>query len=111
MKNAKDPRIEEVLLPREMEKWTSSLAKLTGVLVPGQDVVNHFTIELARRRNEIPAYTHFVAGVLREDLWMPSDPPFVRAHENWKQLQTSHKRPRTIRSRFRSSSSIISDSR
>ena len=93
MKNAKDPRIEEVQIPREMTKWNPSLASLTGILVPDQDMVNHFTIELTRGRNEVPAYTPFVTGDLSADPWIPGDPLYTRAHDQWKKMQTTHKRP------------------
>ena len=81
VKNSKDPRIEEVQIPREMTKWAPSLSKLAGILVPDQDMVNHFTIELTRGLNEVPAYTPFVTGDLSGDPWLPTEPPFVRAHD------------------------------
>ena len=57
MKNAKDPKIEEAIIAREMEKWASSLARLSGFLAPDQDVANHFAIELARGKQGNPTYT------------------------------------------------------
>ena len=57
--NSKDPRIEEVQIPREMARWGPSMSSFTGVLVPGQDMVYHFTIELDRCRNETPCLSAF----------------------------------------------------
>ena len=93
MKNATDPRIEEIQIPREMTRWSPLLSSLTGVLVPDQEMVNHFTIELTRGENETPTYTPFVTGDLAADPWIPSDPLFKRAHDQWKKMQTTHKRP------------------
>ena len=81
MKNAKDPRIEEVQIPRDMQKWSPSLALLAGGLVPGQGVVNHFAIGLTRGRQETSSYVPFVTGDLAAEPWMPAGPAFPRARE------------------------------
>ena len=52
MKNATDPRIEEIQIPREMTRWSPQLANLAGILVPDQEMVNRFTIELTRGERE-----------------------------------------------------------
>ena len=76
MENAKDPKIEEVQIPRAMTKWPPSLASLSGILVPGQDMVNFFTIELTRGQQETPTYIPFVTGDLLSGPWMPFGHPF-----------------------------------
>ena len=93
MKNAKGPRIEEAQIPREMTRRAPSLACLAGILAPDQDMVNHFTIELTRGMNEVPTYTPFVTGDLSADPWIPGDPLYTRARDQWKKMQTARKRP------------------
>ena len=93
MKNSKDPKIEEIQIPIKMKKWCPALSDLSGVLIPDQDMVNFFTIEMTRGQNEVPPYHPFVTGQLHENPWTPADPSFVRAHSNWKKLQETHKRP------------------
>ena len=92
-KNPKCPRIEEVQTHREMNKWAPSFTTLAGILVADQEMVNRFTIELARGLNETPTYTPFVTGDLSGDPWLPTEPSFARAHDGWKKMQASHKRP------------------
>lgn len=92
MKNAKDPRIEELQIPREIAKWAPSFADFSGILVPDQEMVIRPTIELARGRQELPAYTPFGAAELSAQPWMPSDPAAARPHEKWKKTQASHRR-------------------
>lgn len=91
--NAKGPRIWDVQIPRVMRKWATSLTALSGALVDGQEMVNHFAIEPARGISDAPTYTHFVAGSLYEDLWIPAGPAFARPRETWERQQTTHKRP------------------
>ena len=93
MKNAKDPRIEEIEIPTQMKKWSPSMTNLAGYLTPDQDMVNFFTVELTRGEMEAPPYTPFVTGGLAAAPWMPNEPIFDRAHESWKKLQLTHKRP------------------
>ena len=92
MKNSKDPRIEEVQIPRAMEKWAPSLTQLSGILIPGQEMVNFFTNELARGQKGVPAYTPFVTCDLTSEPWVPLGPASPRSHDQWKRLQTTHKR-------------------
>ena len=56
-------------------------------------MVNFSTIELARRQQEAPTYIPFATGDLLSDPWMPFDPSFSRAHEQWGELQLAHNRP------------------
>ena len=93
MKNSKDPKIEEIHIPTRMKKWCPALGDLGGILIPDQEMVNYFTIELTRGMNEVPPYYPFVTGLLHEHPWAPSDPAFVRANASWKKLQETHKRP------------------
>ena len=48
MGNSKDPRIDEVQIPGEMARWAPAPSTLTGAPAPDQDMVSHFSIELAR---------------------------------------------------------------
>ena len=91
MKNSKDPRIEEVQIPREMAQWETSMSSLSGALVHGQEMVNHFTIELARGLNEIPSYTPFATGNLSGGHLVPTEPASTRAQELWKKASSAQK--------------------
>ena len=93
LENAKDPKIEEAIIPREMKNWTPSLTHLGGLLVPGQDMVNHFTIELTRGQHVAPSYTPSATGDMAAEPWMPKDPVFPRSQGRWEKMQASHKRP------------------
>ena len=83
MNNSKDPRIEEVQIPREIARWEPTFPTLAGVNVPGRDMANHFAIELARGVGAIPSYTPFATGDLSADPWVPTDPAFARAQYLW----------------------------
>ena len=93
MKNSKGSMIEEVQITHQMTRWAPSLATLTGFLTPDPDMVNFFTIEMARGALEIPPYIPFVTGGCSETPWMPTEPMFARARETWEKLQTAHRRP------------------
>ena len=68
------------------------MAALAGVLVPGQEMANRFTIDLARELGELPPYTPFATGGLSSDNWVPTEPAFTRSHDIWEKMQESHKR-------------------
>ena len=61
-----------------------SLASLAGILVPGQEMVNHFSIDRARGLNEVPPYIPSATGESAGGPWMPTDPAFTRSHDIWK---------------------------
>ena len=74
MKNSKGPRIEEVQIPREMARWAPSMAALTGALVHGRDIANHFAIELPRGLNESPSRSPCATGDQSAGPWVPTAP-------------------------------------
>ena len=76
-------------------KWAPSLGNVAGILTPDQDAVNFSTIELTRGALEVPPFFPFWAGGLSQTPWVPTEPSFSRARENWKKLQTTRKRPTT----------------
>ena len=75
------------------KKREPSSTQLTGILSPGKEMANASTAEMARGAREAPPYIPIVAVLLTDRPWMPSEPSFTRSHDNWKQLQTTHKRP------------------
>ena len=74
MKHAKGPRIADVQIPTQMKKWALSLGLFAGILSPGQDMVNHFALELTRGGLEISPHTPFATGDLSSTPWVPSGP-------------------------------------
>ena len=74
MKNINGPRIEEAQIPNRMARLAPSLGPQARVLTQGEDVVNHFAIELARGGLAIPPYIPLVTGDLVESRRMPEEP-------------------------------------
>ena len=81
VKNAKGPLIEDVQIPTKMKKWAPSLALLAGIWTPGQEMANHFAIELTRGDLEIPPYTPFLTAGLSTTPRRPSGPAFGGSRE------------------------------
>ena len=90
MVNAKGHRIEDVRIQREMERLSPSLARISGVLLPDQDMVNFFAIDTTRRQQGCPTYTPFATGGPTSGRLMPSGPSFRRSHCLWKRLRKTH---------------------
>ena len=101
MRNAKAPSIVEVQIAHTVKNRHPRCRKMTGYVIPGQDMVNLFSIELARGRNETPPYTPFVAGAYRDRPWPPSAPDFARPRERCGKLQATRKRQTGQTSSFR----------
>ena len=62
MGNAKGPRIEEVRIPREMERLSPSLARISGVLLPDQDMVNFLLLIRPGASRGFPLIPHLRPG-------------------------------------------------
>ena len=50
-----NPRIEELTIPKAMKSWLLGISRLPGILAPGQEMVNHFALELTKARQKRPA--------------------------------------------------------
>ena len=97
-----NPRIEELTIPKEMKTWRLGLSCLSGLLAPGQEMVNHFTLEIAKAKQKRPAYHPYVIPDLSKEPWRPFYPAHAKALESWKALNGSHKKPSPMDLSFQS---------
>ena len=87
------PRIEELTIPKEMKNWKLGLSGLSGLLDPGQEMVNHFTLEITKALQKRPTYRPYVIPDLSKEPWRPFYPAHAKALEGWRTLNSSHKKP------------------
>ena len=71
-RNLKHPEFEEVRIPLKLGRSVISLAKLPGLLVPDQHMVNAISEMLARGQSCSPPYTPYVFDSLNKEHWIPS---------------------------------------
>ena len=76
-----------------MKRWRLGLSKLSGLLAPGQEMVNHFTREMAKAEKKRPSFQPYVTPGLAQEPWRPFYPAHAKALGNWKVLNSSHKKP------------------
>ena len=68
------------------------MTNLRGMLLPGQDMRNHFSFELAKGARRKPPIAPFVMGGSMRNPGPPLESAHTRALDAWKVLQKSHKR-------------------
>ena len=88
-----NPRIEELTIPKEMKSWRLDLSSLTGLLAPGQEMVNFPTLEIEKAKQKRPAYHPYVTPDLSKEPWRPFYPAHAKAMDTWRTLNISHKKP------------------
>ena len=64
--NANDPNFEEVVIPARMATFSVDLSGLAALLKPNQDMANAISLELARGRDKVPAFTLLIYRRLAE---------------------------------------------
>ena len=101
-KDEEKPKYEEITTPTRMRKWTPSLSKLDGFLLPDQDMCNRFSFELAMGRCKKPPTIPFALSELHKKPCIPIQDAHIRSLEAWKVLQKSHKKPSGVELIFQS---------
>ena len=51
---------EEVVIPQNMERWAIDLSKLSGFLIPDQDLANVFSMEFYEASKKEPPFAPYV---------------------------------------------------
>ena len=93
-KSATDnPRIEELTIPREMKRWRLDLSKLPGLLAQGQEMVNHFALEMTKAKQKRPSYQPYATPGLSTEPWRPFYPAHAKAMDTWKVPNGPRKKP------------------
>ena len=82
--NAKDPSYEEVVIPTRLANFSVDFRGLTGLLKPNQDMANMISLELARGRSKVPAYTPFIVPKISEAPWPIASADHSAAVAKWK---------------------------
>ena len=54
VKDEEKLKYEEINIPTKLRRWAHSLSEMEGFLLPGQDMCNHFSVDLAKGRREKP---------------------------------------------------------
>ena len=78
-----------------------------GLLLPGQDMCNRFSLELATGRCAKPPAIPFLLADLRKKPWAASQNSHIRALGDWAVLRKSHKRPSGAELSFQSWAAYI----
>ena len=61
-KDEDKPKYEEITIPEKLKYWAPSLTNLRGMLLPGQDMCNRFSFELAKGACKKPPIAPFTLG-------------------------------------------------
>ena len=67
--NAKDASYGEVAIPTRLETFAVDFIGLPGLLKPNQDMADVISLELARWRSKVPAYTPFIVPKIADAHW------------------------------------------
>ena len=90
--NTRDPQFEEVVIPAMLAAFNVDLSGLSGLLKPSQDMANAISIELARGRCAIPAFTPFIYPRIGEPPWPVSSNEHMAAVAKWRSNARQAKR-------------------
>ena len=82
-RNIKHPEFEEVCIPLKLGRSVIPLAKLSGLLVPDQRMVNEISEMLARGQACSPSYVPYVFAPLNKEPWIPTLFEHSKANEAW----------------------------
>ena len=85
-----NPPYEEVAIPHNMEHLAIDLSKLTGFLIPDQDMANGFSKEFYEASKKQPPYAPFVVPKLHEKPWVVPMQSREKASKYWG-YSVSHK--------------------
>ena len=69
------------------------LSGLSGLIAPGQEMVNRFTLETTKDQQKRPSYRPYVFLDLPKEPWRPFYPAHAKSSDGWRTLNSSHKRP------------------
>ena len=89
----RNPRIDVSANPKEMETWRLDLAKLPGLLAPGQEMVNRCTLEMTNDKQKRPTYRPYVIPGLRKEPRRPIYPAHSDSLGSWRVLNGSRENP------------------
>ena len=106
-KDEGEPQYEEITIPTKLRKWTPSMSKMGGFLLPDQEMRNRFSFALAKGWHGKPPTMPFVIDEIRKKPWMPSQEAHLRAPGSWKALRKSRKRPSGMEFSFQSWAAYI----
>ena len=89
-KEKRETKFEEIVIPQVMKRWNAEFKKLSGYVIPEQDMANVFPKEFAEAAKKDPPYVPFVVPKLHERPWMVPLGSHERAAKFWKE-SNSHK--------------------
>ena len=81
--NAKDPAFEEIAIPGRIREFKADLSSIGGFLKPTQEMANFISLEIARGRSKVPAYTPFAVPDLSAAPWAVSSKEHDAAVSRW----------------------------
>ena len=82
--NANDHSYEEVAIPARLATFAFDFSGLSGMLKPNQDMANVISLELARGRGKVPAYTPFIVPKISDAPWPVASSDHSAAISKWR---------------------------
>ena len=83
---------EEVVIPARLATFSVDIRCLSALLKPNQNMANAISLELARGRSQVPAYTPFIYPRIAEPPWPISTNEHSAAIANWRSNNRMAKR-------------------
>lgn len=82
--NAKDPAFEELVIPERLREFKVDLSSIGAFLKPTQEMANYISLELARGRSKVPAYTPFIVPDVTAAPWAVQSKEHEAAFSRWR---------------------------
>ena len=76
-----------------MKRWRLDLAILPGLLAQGQEMVNHFALEMARACQKRPSFHPIATPGISKEPWRSFYAAYAKSLGEWGVLNISHKKP------------------